>query len=321
MIKNNRFFISLLNNFIKQQVIKTSRTRIKEFLFFKLSFFDFCFMKRYHLFEFADLKWFPSIFRKCLMDLLRDFIEITGVYRPVVPFLKNFLQETNQNKIIDMASGGGGALVHLENDLNEKCLYTKAPVSIVLSDIYPQIESWKWIKNHYPNIDFISKPIDITNPPTKEELEKLKGEGLHTLFSCLHHLKENQVHKLLNKTTQNNQTIVIFEGASKRWIEVLAAIFLLPIGVFARALFVRPLCFWRVLFTYLIPILPFLMAWDGTVSILRLYPEKNWKNWTVSYPNFEWQTGVIPSRFGLEVRYLFGKPKQNILQNDSSVYY
>ncbi len=266
-------------------------------------------MKRYHLFEFADLKWFPSILRKCLMDLLRDFIEVTGVYRPVVPFLKRWLTESKQDKIIDMASGGGGALVHLESDLNKNYNSTKNAIPIVLSDIYPQIESWTWIKNHNPNIDFISKPIDITNPPTKQELQELKGDGLHTFFSCLHHLKENQVHQLLQKTIQNNQNIVIFEGASKRWIEVLAAIFLLPVGVFVRALFVRPFCFWRVLFTYFIPILPFLMAWDGTVSVLRLYPKNYWEKWAISYPNFEWQTGVIPSRFGLEVRYLFGKPK------------
>lgn len=259
-------------------------------------------MKRYHLFEFADLKWFPSILRKCLMDFLRDFIELTEVYRPVVPFLKNCLQETNQFKIIDMASGGGGALVHLENDINKTTQEKIIP--IVLSDIYPQIESWKWIKNHHPNIDFILQPIDITNPPNT-----LEFEGLHTLFSCLHHLKESQINQLLQRTIQNKQTIVIFEGASKRWIEILAAIFLLPIGVFLRALFVRPFCFWRVIFTYIIPILPFLMAWDGTVSILRLYPTSYWQKWATSSPSFTWKTGIIRSHFGLEVRYLFGRPK------------
>ncbi len=264
-------------------------------------------MKRYHLFEFADLSWFPSILRKSLMDLLRDFIEQTGVYRPVVPLLKKWLSQTHQQKIIDLASGGGGALVHLEKDINENSLNhieVEKPILILLSDIYPQVESWKWIKAHHPNIDFIAQSVDLTNLSNTKQFE-----GLHTFFSCLHHLTEPQINKLLQKTVQNKQTIVIFEGASKRWVEVIAAIFLLPLGVFLRSLFVRPFCFWRVFFTYCIPILPFLMAWDGTVSILRLYPEEKWQEWTLSYSDFEWQTGVISSHFGLKVRYLFGKPK------------
>jgi hypothetical protein len=261
-------------------------------------------MKRYHLFEFADLKWFPPILRKSLMDLLRDFIELTSVYSPVVPFLKKWLKETNQHKIVDMASGGGGALVHLESAINKSSTHPKQIIPIVLSDKYPQLESWKWIKEHHPNIDFITQSIDITNPPNRVELE-----GLHTLFSCVHHLKEPQIKQLLQKASQSKQDIAIFEGASKRWIEVLAALFLLPIGVFARSLFIRPFCLWRIFFTYCIPILPFLMAWDGTVSVLRLYPKNDWQKWATSSPDFEWQTGIIPSRFGLQVRYLFGKAK------------
>lgn len=262
-------------------------------------------MKRYSLFEFADLRWFPSILRKGLMDLLRDFIELTGVYRPVVPFLKECLSQSHQHKIIDMASGGGGPLVHLEKEINKNATQEENTlIPIVLSDIYPQLESWKWIKKQHPTIDFIAQPMDITNLPITEELQ-----GLHTFFSCLHHLEEKQIQKLLQNTMQNQQSIVIFEGATKRGIEVMAAIFLLPLAVFIRALFVRPFCVWRVIFTYFIPILPFLMAWDGTVSILRLYPEKYWEKWATSTPSFEWKTGVIDSHFGLQVRYLFGKPK------------
>ena len=44
-----------------------------------------------------------------------------------------------------------------------------------------------------------------------------------------------------------------------------------PLAVFGTTPFIRPFRWGRLVFTYLIPILPLLCLWDGLISCLRTY--------------------------------------------------
>ena len=76
--------------------------------------------------------------------------------------------------------------------------------------------------------------------------------------------------------------------------------------------FVRPFRWSRLLFTYLIPLIPLLVLFDGTVSFLRLYSREELREVIAAVPGserFTWQIGSekVP---GLPVRlgYLLGVP-------------
>jgi hypothetical protein len=69
----------------------------------------------------------------------------------------------------------------------------------------------------------------------------------------------------------------------------------MPIYVLLLTPFVRPLTIWQVLFTYVIPLLPLLIAWDGFVSTLRTYSPKELERMTAALrsDDYDWEIGTI----------------------------
>jgi hypothetical protein len=78
----------------------------------------------------------------------------------------------------------------------------------------------------------------------------------------------------------------------------LGSLFLVPL--------VRPFRLSRVLLTYLVPLIPMLVAWDGTVSALRAYTPDELLALARAVPGGEayaWDAGVVGSAL-----YLVGRP-------------
>jgi hypothetical protein len=70
---------------------------------------------------------------------------------------------------------------------------------------------------------------------------------------------------------------------------------------------VRPFRLSRLLLTYLVPAIPLLFAWDGTVSALRAYrPEELLRlaNAAEGGARYDWDAGVAGKAL-----YLIGRPK------------
>ena len=68
-------------------------------------------MKRKHLFEFEDQRWFPGFLRNYLTDFLQFVSNKFSIYKGIVPLLSETLTKSGNSTIIDLASGGGGGLV------------------------------------------------------------------------------------------------------------------------------------------------------------------------------------------------------------------
>ena len=74
---------------------------------------------------------------------------------------------------------------------------------------------------------------------------------------------------------------------------------------------IRPFKWGRILFTYLIPLVPLFVFWDGIVSSLRTYFINEMKELINNLQNkdsYEWQTGKIKSGPGV-ILYLTGYKK------------
>jgi hypothetical protein len=72
--------------------------------------------------------------------------------------------------------------------------------------------------------------------------------------------------------------------------------------------FIQPFKIGRIIFTYLIPIVPLFVWWDGIVSSLRTYSVKEMEELVKSVENnesFEWEIGRLKSGPGV-VLYLLG---------------
>jgi len=256
-------------------------------------------MGRIHLFELEDQKWFPGFLRNYGTDFLQFLSNKTKMYRPVIRILLKGLKKCNENRIIDLGSGGGGGLLWLNSELKK----TIPELKIILTDYYPNIPAFEYTQEQANNFEFLTKSVDARNVP-----KELKG--FRTMFLSLHHFKPKNARQILQNAIDSNSSIGIFE-AQERSFPSLLAMFLSPITVLLTTPFIRPFKLGRILFTYLIPIVPIFVWWDGIVSSLRTYSVKEMKELVVQLENkdsFNWEINKIRSGPGI-VLYLVGTPK------------
>jgi hypothetical protein len=216
-------------------------------------------MGRVHLFEFEDQKWFPVFLRNYGTDFLQFLSNKTKMYKPAVPILEKVLRKSNTTQIIDLGSGGGGGLIWLNEELRKSI----PEVKILLTDFYPNIPAFEYTKKQADNIDYIHEPVDARQVPSSLT-------GLRTQFLSLHHFRPTDAKQILQNAVDTNQSIGIFE-AQERSVPSLLAMLFSPLTVLLTTPFIRPFKFGRIIFTYLIPIVPIFVLWDGIVSALRTY--------------------------------------------------
>ncbi len=255
-------------------------------------------MSRIHLFEFEDLQWFPSFLRNYMTDYLRFMSNKFDIYRPIVPIIKEGLEKSHSNTIIDLASGGGGGLLKL----NEHLLKTNPDVKIILTDYYPNIKAFERSKASENNMEYIATSIDALQVPKSMK-------GLRTQFLSFHHFRPEQAQQILQNAVNNESAIAIFE-AQERNLKSIIFMLLSPINVLLLTPFIRPFSFGRLLFTYLIPILPVLICWDGIVSVLRTYSinEMNTMVNNLDDDSYAWTLDKIKSGPS-KITYLLGYKK------------
>jgi hypothetical protein len=78
--------------------------------------------------------------------------------------------------------------------------------------------------------------------------------------------------------------------------------------------FVKPLGLKDLLFTYLIPIVPIVYAWDGQASLPRMYTFSDIKKELLpkSVPNYHWKMEPVRNKNGKKSGYyLLGLPISN----------
>ncbi len=255
-------------------------------------------MGRIHLFEFEDQAWFPSFLRNYGTDFLQFLSNKTKMYQPIIPVVKTALEKSGTNQIIDLGSGGGGGLIWLNSELQKEI----PDLKILLTDFFPNISAFEYTKTQASNFEYQSTPVDARNVP-----EELKG--LRTQFLSLHHFKPNDAKQILQNVVNTNSSIAIFEAQERSIPSILAMLFS-PISVLFTAPFIRPFKIGRLIFTYLIPIVPLFVLWDGIVSSLRTYSIKEMKELVANLDGkekYEWEINKVKSGPGV-VLYLVGTP-------------
>ncbi|MDC6367722.1 MULTISPECIES: hypothetical protein [Flavobacteriaceae] len=256
-------------------------------------------MGRIHLFEFEDQKWFPKFLRDYGTDFLQFLSNKTELYKPALPILESGLQASATNHIVDLASGGGGGLLWLNSELRK----TIPELKITLTDYYPNLEAFKFSKQQADNFEFEESPVDARQVPTH-----LKG--FRTQFLSLHHFRPQDAQKILQNAVDTGCGIGIFE-AQERSLPSIVAMLFSPISVLLTTPFIRPFKWGRLIFTYLIPIVPLFVLWDGVVSSLRTYSVKEMEALVENLENsdsYNWEIGREKSGPGV-VLYLLGTKK------------
>jgi hypothetical protein len=134
------------------------------------------------------------------------------------------------------------------------------------------------------------------------------------MFEGFHHFKPDQARLILQDAAEKRVAIGIFEASLKPPqgpIIFLLSPLMTLLGYIFVTPFIRPITWSRFLWTYLLPLVPLATCWDGLVSFLRVYSQKDLRELTSSFKgkHYTWEIGQASTGTPLFVfTYLVGYP-------------
>jgi len=251
------------------------------------------------LFEFHDQPWFPGYLRDYVTEALQSVLILGGVYRGSASRLNRALQACQASRVVDLCSGGSGPWLSLYETLRDA--YGR-PAEVCLTDLYPNTSSFERIKQAtHGTITYWPDSVDAKKVPARLA-------GFRTIFSSFHHFPKPEAIGILQDAVDNRQGIGVFEAARRHPV-TMAFTVLVFLGALVTAPFIRPFRFSRLFWTYLLPVIPFLLFWDGLMSCLRAYSVKQLREMiaSVDADGYFWEAGEETSGFAT-VTYLVGYP-------------
>lgn len=258
--------------------------------------------RRLHLIELGDLPWLPGRVRGYTTDVLHFVFTLMAPLSPGLSLLRRLLERAREDRIVDLCSGSAGPMPWLREHLEAEW---GRPVTLVLTDIFPHLESFERHRARSGGrVDYVTAPVDATAVPP--ELQ-----GARTLCSAFHHFREADALRILQDAARRRRAIGVFESNERTPTGLLAFLLVGPLMVLLGTPFIRPFRLDRLFWTYVVPLIPFIVMWDGVVSSLRTYSPAELRALIarVDADDYAWeigQEGVSGTPF--RVTYLLGWP-------------
>ena len=98
---------------------------------------------------------------------------------------------------------------------------------------------------------------------------------------------------------------------TSRTFRAFATILLMPVFAWILTPRMRPFRWSRLVLTYLMPLIPLVVLWDGLVSCCRTRTPQELLALTKDFPQYDWMTGYARGTW-LPPVYLIGRPKEKV---------
>jgi hypothetical protein len=256
-------------------------------------------MRRVHLFEIEDQPWCPASIRDAATDFLQFALHTGNNYAPVAPLLRREIDRLGVRRIVDLCSGGGGPWLRLLREVNG----SGGTVQVHLTDKFPNLDALRRAHSRSGSqLDFHPQPVDAMRVP--QELE-----GFRTMFTGFHHFSPVDARAILHDAVANRQGIGIFETTQRSVPSVLATA-ISPLLVLLATPWIRPFRWSRLFWTYVVPIVPLVVLFDGIVSCLRTYSVAELQELAdgLGGEEYLWRAGLAVGHGPVPITYLIGAP-------------
>lgn len=266
-------------------------------------------MRRVQFIELHEQPWFPSSLRDDVTDAVQFGYNLVRAYLPITPLLQRVIDSTGHSpsarqSIVDMCSGGGGPWLDLSLKLHSgNGGGESAGLQILLTDKYPNLEAFESVSASSGNrITFYPDPVDAMNVPRALR-------GVRTMFTSFHHFSPADARAILQDAVDAGESVGIFEITRR----APSAIVFIVVGIllmFVHTPRIRPFRWSRLFWTYLIPIIPLVLLFDGVVSCLRTYRPQELREIVekLNSCQYRWEIGELATGKA-PITYLIGYPK------------
>ncbi len=215
---------------------------------------------RVHAPEIEDEPWCPRWLRDALTGFLQISAEVLRVYDPATEMLAGLVRRHGNGVVVDLCSGGGGPILRLRRLLNDRGV----DVAVVLTDLYPNEAAFqRAIEHGEGRVQARFDAVDAADVP--DELV-----GVRTVINGLHHLRPPLARQLVQDAARKRQPFLSVELVERRW-QTMLLLMGTPLLALVLSPFQRPLTATRLLLTWVVPVVPLCIWWDGMMSCLRGY--------------------------------------------------
>ena len=219
-------------------------------------------MSRISFSEIHEQPWFPKFLRDDVTEGLQFTLNFARVYQPAAACLRKALKVAGTDRLVDLCSGAGGPWLWLCRHLGDE---SADKLKVCLTDKYPNIAAFERLHEvSGGRIGYCAEPVDAARIPPQLR-------GFRTLFTSFHHFSPAEAAAIIQDAVDTRQGIGIFEAPRRRTLSILLTV-LMPVSALLMAPFIRPFRLSRVVWTYLLPVIPFVLWFDGILSCLRAYP-------------------------------------------------
>lgn len=257
---------------------------------------------RVQAFEFMDLPQTPRFLRDSVVESLGNAMRWSGVCKTAVPAFREFLGNLDSDQVLDLCSGSGEPAAVLLDALQDS---GEALPRFLISDLFPVVHQMQQVVQKFPgHIQAVETPLDASDVP---------GHYAHSgrmVISAFHHFPPELARRILKDSADKGKPIFILEpmtrsgrGAFRMGVFFFAANLVNPfISKRDRLL--------KILFTYALPLIPLMAAWDGLISIVRMYTREDFEALTAQIDTpFEWEFRQVSGGWDSTVSIFMGKPK------------
>jgi hypothetical protein len=260
-------------------------------------------LPRLQLFEFNDHPATPQSLRDTVVETLSSILDEGGIVRATIPVLESFLETSGHDKILDLCAGAGGPAEVL---CREMLADGKTPPHILETDLFPRTEAWTAARASCPDyLDFVASPVDATQIP-----KELSADRARVIFNAFHHFPPQLGTDILRAAVDDNAPILLLEGFERDPRGMLP---FMKAGV--RVMLQLPLRSpkqraQKALWTWLTPVGLAVGAWDGFVSTLRVYNERELFAMVAPFgAGYVWDYGTYEFPHGGRGMYFQGIPR------------
>jgi hypothetical protein len=260
-------------------------------------------MERRPWFELHDHPRYPRFLRDMVTDGLEHTWNTLDSYRSIQPLLQQAILESGASQVVDLCSGGGGPWLSLAPGLRDS---GGRPLPIMLTDRFPNIPAFRRTEQvSGGRIRYAPEPVDAQKVPRQLA-------GFRTIFSSFHHFSPEQARGMLADAFRQREGIGVFELARPKPLTI-SLCFAMPVVNWLLTPAMRPLGWRRLLFTYVVPAIPFTLWFDGVLSCLRSYSQADLRELVspLQSEGYRWEIGEAGSGRA-KVAYLIGVPAKSL---------
>lgn len=253
-------------------------------------------LPRLHLFEIHEQKWCPNCIRSGVTDGLYTAWKVM-FWQNAMPHIRDLIAHAEEPHIVDLCSGSGGPLPLVIEALAQE----DQRVRCTLTDLFPNSD---WSSSN-PQLQYWQNPVDAREVPAT--IGKAR-----TLFEAFHHFRPVDAQKILADAVRNKQPIAIFEFQRRSLVDAILPPISLVVLVASFFNFWHTPFRWSKLIFTLIPIIPFILLFDGIVSVLRTYNSEELAKMATEAgtDGYRWEVRQTKDRGMKRITCLIGWPCQ-----------